>query len=434
MPYLTNMKVLHIIDSGGLYGAEMVLLNLVAEQIKQGLDPTIASIGERGIKEKPIEAEALKRGFQVRKFRMAPGPNIAGAFEILGYAHKERFDLMHSHGYKGNILFGFMPKRVRKVPLVSTLHGWTSTIGLSKIRLYEWLDAKSLRFIDAVVLVNKGMLDNPRLKKVRGVKFHIVNNGIPLDQSTDLTIQRFDALDKTIIEFCQRGYTIGSIGRLSKEKGYDFLIEALARLVKDCVDARLVIIGEGPERVCLEKLAEELGIADCVLLPGYREDAKRYLPLFSIFVLPSLTEGLPMTLLEAMHAGVPIVATRVGGVPDALDDGEAGALVKARDSGALAKAIGSLAKDPSLASRLVEKAYDRVEECYSSERMAKEYLELYIGASSRKYEKISDRINRINKMCMVFKEKTLRISESAASSRTQWTQEPNGLKKLKELK
>ena len=97
------MKILHIIDSGGLYGAEMVLLNLVAEQIKLGLEPTIASIGEKGIVEKPLETEVIKRGFKLKKFRMQPGPDYMGASKILRFAKQEYFDLMHSHGYEGNI-------------------------------------------------------------------------------------------------------------------------------------------------------------------------------------------------------------------------------------------------------------------------------------------------------------------------------------------
>jgi len=149
------LKILHIIDSGGLYGAEIMLLHLIDEQKKLGLKPVLLSIGRKGIAEKPIEIEASKREIEVHKFRMRSGPNIVWAIKILLFAQKNAFDLMHSHGYKGNILFGFMPKPVRKLPLISTLHGWTSTTGFSKMRVYLWLDSLSLRFIDAVVLVNK---------------------------------------------------------------------------------------------------------------------------------------------------------------------------------------------------------------------------------------------------------------------------------------
>jgi len=137
------MKILHVTDSGGLYGAEMVLLNLVAEQMKTGLEPTIASIGEKWIQEKPFETEAVKRGLRVVKFRMFPGPNLPGMFKVLRYAQKYGFDILHSHGYKGDVAFGSMPKSIRKLPLVSTLHGWTSVVGFSKNRIYEWLQKKA---------------------------------------------------------------------------------------------------------------------------------------------------------------------------------------------------------------------------------------------------------------------------------------------------
>jgi len=369
------MRILHVIDSGGLYGAEMVVLNLAAEQVRQGLEPVIASIGEKGIREKPLEAEAGRRGLKVVKFRMIPGPNLPGMLEVLSYAQKNGFDILHSHGYKGDVAFGFLPRGVRKIPLVSTLHGWTSTGRLSKNRIYEWLQRKSLRHIDAVVLVHRGMLSNPELKKVRGVHFHIVNNAIPFDPATQQTQQTQQTLDRTIVQFCQQGFTLGSIGRLSPEKGYNYLIEALDRLVKDGLDARLVIIGEGGERGSLERLASELGIADRVLLPGYRDGAKRYLPLFNVFVLSSLTEGLPITLLEAMRAGTPVAATRVGGIPDVL--GEAGILVQPESPVALAEAIGRIQGNEALASRLSAAARRAFEDRYSSATMAAGYLNVY---------------------------------------------------------
>ena len=171
---------------------------------------------------------------------MKPGPNLSGAMEILRYAHRENCDILHSHGYKGNILFGFIPKFIRKLPLVSTLHGWTSTQGFSKIRIYEWLDLQSLRFIDAVVVVNQIMRTIPRLKKRRGINLLVVNNGI---RETD-AIAADCELDQEIIDFCKSGFVFGSIGRLSTEKGYTYLIEALTLLVKDGLDVKLIIIGD----------------------------------------------------------------------------------------------------------------------------------------------------------------------------------------------
>jgi glycosyltransferase involved in cell wall biosynthesis len=393
------MKILHIIDSGGLYGAEVMLLNLMDEQIKQGLDPTIASIGEKGIHEKQLETEALKRGFKVKKFRMRPGPNYMGAMEILKFAHQEGFHILHSHGYKGNILFGLLPRKIRKIPMVSTLHGWTSTNGFSKMRLYEWLDRKSLKHIDSVVLVSNAMKSHPKLKNLKGINFHVIPNGIPIpekrvDESTPQqfnqtpiqfnksTISQFNNLtnqqfDKGILDFCSNGFTIGSIGRLSKEKGYKYLIEALSILIKKDIDARLIIIGEGDERDYLEGIVSQFQLTNRVLMPGYRKDAKQYLSYFNVFVISSLTEGLPISLLEAMQASVPVVATDVGGIPAILNNGEAGLMVKPRNPLSISEAIGSLYYHEKLSDKLTAAAYRRVTTCYSSKTMALEYLNVY---------------------------------------------------------
>jgi len=377
------MKILHIIDSGGLYGAEMVLLNLVAEQIKMGLDPTIASISEKHISEKPLETEALKRGFKVRKFRMRPGPNFLGALKILQFAHQKGFDLMHSHGYKGNILFGFLPKNVRKLPFVATLHGWTSTDGLKKMKLYEWLDAKSLRFIDAVILVSHAMKSHHKLKNLNGIKLHVVNNGIPLldfhapSQPHNIATSGPPSIDQSIVDFCNKTFTIGSIGRLSTEKGYTYLIEALALLIKEGIDARLVIIGEGYDRSFLEKLVEQFVLIDRVSMPGYRAHARNYIPFFDVFVISSFTEGLPVTLLEAMQARTPIVATKAGGIPRVLKNCQEGLLVETCSSESLAQAIHNVYLDPSLANKLIMFAYQKATTEYTSAKMALQYLQIY---------------------------------------------------------
>jgi len=286
------MKILHIIDSAGMYGAEVMLLNLIEEQIKLGLEPTIASISEKNIQEKPIETEAEKRKFSIKKFKMIPGPNIAGALKILRFAHKEGFNLLHTHGYKGNVLFGLMPKAIRQLPLLATLHGYTSTKGLSKNKFYEWADYISHKFIDTVVLVNKGMMNNPKLKNRKGVNYNIINNGIPVhnkqfkDSTIYLPIQAIQKaqLYRTIKDFCNKGFTIGTIGRLSTEKGYDTLIVAISILRKKGINAHLIIIGEGGQRNYLENITSQHELSNHILMPGYIQDAKHYIPFFNVYV------------------------------------------------------------------------------------------------------------------------------------------------------
>lgn len=370
------MKILHIIDSGGLYGAEVMLLNLAREQLNLGMDVLIASIGEKHIDEKPFEKEARKRGLNVKIFRMIPGPNIAGALEVLRYAMKQGVNILHSHGYKGNILFGFIPLKFRKLPMLSTLHGYTSLSGFSRMRVYESLDLISHRHIEQIVLVNEGMLTHPKLKNRKGIKYQVINNGIPVfeENEKETKPQHSGVLEK----FCEkRKFIVGSIGRLSTEKGYNFLIEALSIVRKKGVDAGLVLIGEGYGRESLEQLIRRHELKDDVLMPGYFGDAKAYLSFFNIYVISSLTEGLPITLLEAMQAKVPIIATEVGGIPMVLGNGKSGCLVPPGKPESLADAIIEMYSNEKVAKEMVENAYKNVIQNYSSQQMAKEYFELY---------------------------------------------------------
>jgi len=357
-------------DSAGLYGAEIMLLNLAEEQTRLGHKPVICSIRPIYEEDLQLEKEAKRKGLEVIVFRMHDGPNFFGAWRILQYAWANQFEIIHSHGYKGNILLGFIPKTLRKIPLVSTLHGWTSNGHISKMLLYEYFDHLTLKYLDAVCLVNECMLSSPGLVGVKKDKLHIITNGIQ-----ELSKSKSFQADE-IITFCKQGFTIVSIGRLSQEKGYEYLIQAFDQLEKE-FDARLLIIGEGPERSRLENMIFRRGLADKIMMPGYRNEAWRYLLHCKVFVLSSLTEGLPMTLLEAMQVEVPVIATKVGGIPQLITHGKTGLLVPSGDPDLLCKAIKDIGQNSYDTKTLCRNAMGLIREKYSSRRMAMDYDEVY---------------------------------------------------------
>jgi glycosyltransferase involved in cell wall biosynthesis len=365
------MRVLHIIDSGGMYGAEVMLLNLVREQCSLGIKPVIASIGSKGCAEKAIENEAYRQNIDVHIFRMLPGPNFIGAKQILKYAHENDFDLLHSHGYKGNILFGFIPKKIRRLPIVTTVHGWTCTSKFSKLRIYEWLDAISLRYMDAVVLVNKGMLKHQNIEKQNSSNVYVINNGIALKEKNNLPCDTYPWCTGT-------GVKIISVGRLSPEKGFANLLEAMSIVVQQGLDVRLTLLGEGGLRDKLERQIVRLELEDRVVMPGFIENASQFFSCFDLLVMPSLTEGLPITLLEAMRAKLPIVASSVGGIPDVLEDGVGGILVQPENVKELAAAITKLVSSSSLCKQLATNSYFVFKQNYSASQMAQEYIKLYL--------------------------------------------------------
>ncbi len=366
-------KVLHLIDSGGMYGAEAVVLSLMIEQTRAGLAPVLGSIATAGSPEKPVAAIARKKGLEVATFPVRRGPDIFGALRILRFARNLEIDLIHCHGYKANILMGLLPIHLRGAPYVVTLHGWTWATPFSRMSLYAWTDAAMARRANAAVVVSQAMAAHRRVAAT-GLQPVVVHNGIPEASDPDPQRRLSDILP---IPQCSRGLLLGAIGRLSPEKGFDVLIEAVAKLHRSNPHIFLVIMGEGRMRSSLETLSRTLGTAGNVHFAGYIPSASNYLKSINIFVMSSRSEGLPITLLEAMRAGVPIVATRVGGIPEALDDGRCGVLVSPGDASQLAMAIQHLSDSPQLQKELLTAAKNRVAKEFSCERMERNYRDIY---------------------------------------------------------
>jgi glycosyltransferase involved in cell wall biosynthesis len=371
------MKILHVIDAcSEMYGAECMLLNLMEEQLKIGITPIMLSLSGLEERIKSLEYEAEKRKIYVKKIRMSKRFSWKDARKIIGYAHSSSIDLIHSHSYKSDILLGSLPKKNIKVPIITTVHGWTSVKKFRKMWFYMVLAKLSHFRMNAIVRVNNvkdsGLL-SWFLNKYKKNSF-IVENGIPL-LPFENELDEFQ--NDKILKFCKGYFCICAIGRLSEEKGFNYLIGAIELLVKSGHNFKAVIIGEGSLEPELKKIIKEKKLSAHVLLVGYRENASRYLKFFNVMVLPSLTEGLPITLLEAMQAKCPIVATCVGGVPKALDNGKCGMIVAPRSSHDIAQKIIFLKEHPDIVKKIIQCAYEFVTKRYSIQRMASEYLSVY---------------------------------------------------------
>ncbi|HEY9051910.1 MAG TPA: glycosyltransferase [Gammaproteobacteria bacterium] len=364
------MKILHVIDSDGIYGAEVMLMNLVMEQKKLGHQPEILSIEDihsQGFslaevaksRELPVERLSTKRGFRLSTIR-----------KILDYARVNKFDILHSHGYKGNILIGIVPHFLRHVPAVSTIHGWTAVSRFSKIWVYNLLDRYFLKRLEAIIFVNSS-----NTSAIIHKNKYSVENGIP---KIRIDSSRVDSDDVTLIHpQGHNKFTIGCISRLSEEKGVGILIEAMSLLAKNNPDIQLVVIGDGILAKELQSLSNKRKIEQNVLFLGYRPDAYHYLPLFDVFVLPSLTEGLPITMLEAMQANIPIVATSVGAIPQVLEEGKNGLVIETNNAEALAEAILDVKNFIGRAKLRASNAKQAVFEHYASDKMAIQYINIY---------------------------------------------------------
>lgn len=362
------MRIVHVIDSDGVYGAEVMLLNLMSEQKRLGLSPVLLSLEADENGGADLRKEAASRGLHTERLRLSRGFKAESCRALMDAACGCGAQIIHSHGYKGNILLGLPQKKKRSVPVVSTIHGWTSVSVFSKIYFYVLLDKFCLKRIDAVIHVNS------TAERLGMANEFTVENGIP-ELAFDIEKAR---QDKAINGFISGSpLVIGAVSRLSEEKGLIHLLKAL-RVLKDGKAAfKAVILGEGPLKSELSDSARELDITGELLFAGYRENAFNYLKLFDVFVLPSLTEGLPMTILEAMQSGTPIVATRIGGVPHVLGDGKYGELVEPADPGAIAEAVLKIGGDRPRYSGMAQRARQRALDDFSSRKMAGEYQKIY---------------------------------------------------------
>lgn len=357
------MKVAHLIDSGGLYGAEQVLLTLCKEQQLQGLQPIIVSCGLPNEPEKAIEKAAKAQGIELVSWRMPAGLNRSGTLALLDELNQQGVELLHSHGYKFNILLGVLGRKRIGLPMVSTVHGYVKAKFPKKMWIYEFLDRIFIKRFDAIVLVSEKMREIPAFRA--GKKIHVIKNGISsLAPACSPTLEASP-------------YQLLAIGRLSPEKGFDYLIRAVAELNKTQLICQLTIFGDGGLRNSLSQLIEDLGQQKNINLTGFVADAQQYFHQYQLIIMPSLTEGVPVTLLEAMRNKIPIIASAVGGIPEVLGINSELLIHPASVSEIVSKVGGWFSKDIAHKQQLANENYKRFVNEFSAEKMAYNYANLY---------------------------------------------------------
>lgn len=370
--------MLHLIDSGGLYGAERMLLALVSEQIKLGLEPVILSAGDHETHRKALEIEAEKLGLPLVVWRMKPGLNFSETRKICEWAENWGVELVHSHGYKFNILMAMFGRFRRKVPVVSTLHGYVHAPRFSKMWVYEFLDRLAISRLDGVVMVGAAMKAQLSDGLIRLRRHTIIRNGLVLE---DTLRRATEPLPPTLVEFFRaHEQVILGVGRLAKEKGFDHLIESFCGIKRSVPNAGLLIVGEGMLRKELEEQIVKLGLCSDVCLPGYCDNVPALMVRSSALVISSSTEGLPITLLEAMAVRLPIISTKVGEIPFVLDEGDSGFLIDDPASD-LVSAFEILQKETSATHYRTSRAVQKISCELSARSMAEKYGSFYESLS-----------------------------------------------------
>jgi glycosyltransferase involved in cell wall biosynthesis len=368
---LSKIKILQLRSSIGFFGAENVVIELARQLSRKNYHPIIGVIENSKEPHTELIDVAKRYNLETKIFKCTGQFDLRTVIAIRNYVKKQHIDIVHSHGYKADF-FAVLATLFRNMHLFATCHPWIRTNLM--VKLYARFDKYLLKKFDRIVAISDEIKHEILMSGISEDKVTAINNGIDFS--------RFKYTHKPI-EFLKEfkidpdKIIIGTIGRLSEEKGQMIFIKAAKKLLENIPNLLFMIVGDGPLREKLQTNVINCGIRDHFIFTGVSDDIPKILAILDIFVLPSLTEGLPMVLLEAMAAKKPIIATAVGAIPNVIIDKESGHLIKPGDTNGLIDAIMRLFNDQDYTSRIAQKGFEIAIKEYSSEEMAKNYERIY---------------------------------------------------------
>jgi len=366
-------SVVHVLSSFGMGGQERVAYDLAVSQLRAGWSVTALSLAPPP--DGPLAAEFLAAGVAVdRVARPRPGVDPMLVLRIARWLRRHRIELVHTHNRMA-LIYGAPAARLAGARVVHTKHG-NNPRGGTRLLAGNF----AARFVSAFVAVSPETAEFARKRReVDERRLLVIPNGIELGRFHPVPAGR----DRIRRELAIAGdaWVIGTVGRIATEKNHALLVNAMAPLLGPAT--RLVIAGDGQLLPELRELVGKLGVGDFVHLLGARRDVPDILNALDTFVLSSDTEGLPLVIPEAMATGLPVISTRVGGVPSVLDEGQTGFLVAPGDGQALRDRAAQLRADPAASRACGARARAAAIARFSAERMQRDYIDLYTRVLDR---------------------------------------------------
>lgn len=377
------VRVLRVIARLNVGGPSLHVTYLARGLAERAYETTLVA-GEVGRGEESMAFVAESAGIDVVRLpglspALSPFRDAVAVWRLARLVRKVRPDVVHTHtakagavGRLGALLSG------RRPVVVHTFHGHVlrGYFGAGGTLLFRAIETILARVSDRLIAVSPEVRDElVRLRVAPESRFSVIRLGIELDERV-----RFDGDPADVrrrLGIPAGKFVVGWFGRMTAVKRTDDLLTMLAGTRERGIDAMLVLIGDGDDRRRLEQRAHDLGIAKSCLFLGYQESVAEWFAICDAVILTSANEGTPVTLIEALAAGRPVVATRVGGVPDVVDDGETGFLVRPADTHAMAERLEILARDPELRARMGELGRERVLRRYSVARLLDDVDALY---------------------------------------------------------
>jgi glycosyltransferase involved in cell wall biosynthesis len=381
-----QVKILRVIARLNMGGPALHVAYLTDGLRKRGYETTlVAGSLARGEDSMAFVADDLGVGVvRIDELgrEISPVRDLIATLRLARLIRRERPDILHTHTAKAGTVgrvAAMLAGRRRPPIVVHTFHGHVLRGYFGRFRslffrlLERWLAAHTTALIAVSPQVRDDLV---ALRIAPRERFAVIRLGIELDERVAAE-QNGRLESRRYLGIPDQRFAVGWIGRMTSVKRTNDVLVAFKRVRDSGVDACLCMVGDGPDRPQLEQRAHELGVMRDTLFLGYQEDVAPYYAAFDALVLPSSNEGTPVSAIEALAAGRPVVATRVGGVPDVVREGEDGFLVEAGDTEQLAERLVRLARDPQLRERMGEQGRERVLPRYAVDRLVDDVDRLY---------------------------------------------------------
>jgi glycosyltransferase involved in cell wall biosynthesis len=372
---LAECRVANLVSSAFYGGPERIMIGL-AKALPAEYRSDFLVFGERGrgdrVRGVAMLDAAQREGFAAIEI-VRDRPNLPGMVaEVASRLRELDAHMLCCHGYKADVI-GVLAARMAGIPCVGIAHFWVASN--SRLAVYMACDWLALRQMDATVAVCDAQADKLIAGGIRPDRIFTIRNAIDPPAIVEPVAPARQALQAMFPQ--PPSLIVGTAARLSTEKGIDVLVLAAEIVRRSHPEVGFVVCGDGPQRARLQALIAERNLQDSFVLAGFRSDVEALLPAFDLVALPSRSEGLPVAILEAMAAGIPVVATRVDGIPEAIIDGESGYLVPSEDYAALAERITAMLESDALRRGMADRAKQRVAAEFSFPVQAQKYAQLY---------------------------------------------------------
>lgn len=375
------IRVVHAVISLAPGGLERQVLNLVLASGNFSQPAHVICMQERG-----DLAQAAPQ--QITCLEKSKGGFFRTLIQMRRTLRRIGCDVLHTHQIGPLVYGGLAAKALPHVVVVHTQHGRFQQSSLRQ-RLFRNIASHC---VDKFCCVSSDIRDQvSSMRMVSESKLAVVSNGIDVDRFSSLPDS---GCIRDSLGIPADALVIGTVGRLAKVKRHDRLLKAFFDVRSKLPQLHLLIVGDGPQRSSLENLADQLGLASHTHFVGFQEEVAPYLAAMNVFVQTSETEGMPIAILEAWASNCPVVATRVGGVPELIDDGKTGLLCEFGDHPSLVRAIDRLLHDPDLTAALTSAACQQVAERYGIQSVLRSYHSHYLPLLQRKTNRSFDASGR----------------------------------------